>query len=108
MKRTFLALISVLAMAVAGAAFAQTDTQPYDSTDPAATTTAEATSQPGAMDSTSGSTAGATADPATTSGSPTEESMPATASSLPLVLTLGISALGGAVALRLYRLRRAH
>ena len=88
MKRTFLALISVLAMAVAGAAFAQTDTQPYDSTDPAAT------SQPGTMDS--------------TSGSPTEESMPATASSLPLVVTLGISALGGAVALRLYRLRRAH
>jgi hypothetical protein len=96
MKRTFLALISVLALAVAGAAFAQTDT-PYDSNDPAAATPSDATSQPGAMDSTSGSTT----DPAT------EESMPATASSLPLVLTLGISALGGAVALRLYRLRRA-
>ena len=96
MKRTFLAFISVLVLAAAGSVFAQTDTKPYDSTDPAATT-ADTTSQPGTMDSTSGSTT-----------TPTEESMPATASSLPLVLTLGVSALGGAVALRLYRLRRAH
>jgi hypothetical protein len=93
MKRTFPALVAVLALTVAGGVLAQSDTQPYGTTDPAARTTAETTSQPGTSDPSAGSTA--------------QESMPATASNLPLVLVLGLTTLGGALALRLYRLRQA-
>jgi len=104
MKRTFLALVAVLALTVAGGVLAQSDTQPYGTTDPAARTTAETTSQPGTSDPSAGSTSDTSTatDPAMA-----QASMPATASNLPLVLVLGLTTLGGALALRLYRLRQA-
>jgi len=117
MKRILVALISVLVLAAAGNVLAQTDPQQYESTPQQGTTASDTTSQPGTLDSTSGSTADPSNTPtepqdspansATANEAPTQ-GLPATASNLPLVLVIGMSALGGVVALRLYRLRGAH
>jgi LPXTG-motif cell wall-anchored protein len=115
MKRSLLALVSVLALTMAGSLLAQTDNQPYGSTGPSATTS-EASVQPGAPDSTSGSTSdpsgvkpqpeNPTTDPATAPASD-HQALPKTASNQPLLLLMGLSALGGTMALRARRLRRA-
>jgi LPXTG-motif cell wall-anchored protein len=116
MKRTMLALLGVLLLSVAGSAIAQTD---YGSNDqsspnqPATTSTSDSTvsSTGSTSDDPSGATAstvqGATADPAPSSGTH-KGSLPKTASSDPLALALGLTALGSAVGLHLYRRRTAH
>lgn len=119
MKRTFLSLLGVLLLAVAGSVVAQTD---YGTTDQSGTTTPYTAPQSGSPTSTSGATTDTTApsqaqDPSTeppvtepTSATDTSEyqSLPATASQMPLALVIGLSALGLIAALRAIRLRRAH
>jgi hypothetical protein len=111
MKRALLVFVSVLVLTVAGSALAQTDSQPYDSTGKSATTARDTSSQPaGDSTTTDPNTAPAqqgVTDPPAKDSSATHESMPRTASNLPLVLAIGMGSLGGTVALRLYRLRRA-
>jgi len=116
MKRILVALISVLVLAAAGTVLAQTDPQQY-ATPQQGTTASDTTSQPGTLDSTSGSTADPSNTPTEPQDSPANSAtaneaptrgLPATASNLPPVLVIGMSALGGVVALRLYRLRGAH
>ena len=117
MKRAFLVLFSVVAMMVAGATFAQTETPQYGSTDQPATTSAQSTSQTEAQATPSGSTSdpgtttsrqeGSQADPAPANQNAAHGSLPRTASNQPLLFLIGTSALGGLVGLRLYQLRRA-
>jgi len=106
MKRTLLLLLSISVLALAGSVIAQTD---YGSTDqPGYETPSTSPMDSAAID---------VAPPSPTEGSspepsyaddPAHESLPATASPLPLALAIGVSALGAAVALRAYRLRSAH
>ncbi len=121
MKRTWLSLLSILALALAGSLYAQTD---YGSTDPADNPPSSAAVESGTQQGTSGTQSGSPTGnsmydtdtaPSQTGGSepvpssaaqaPTHESLPATASHLPLAFAIGVSALGAAAALRAYRLR---
>src|SRR5215471_3775996 len=116
MKRTMLALLGVLLLSVAGSVIAQSE---YGSSDqsapnqPAATSTSDSTasSNGSASDDPGGSSAStvqsATADPAPSSNTH-KGSLPKTASSDPLALALGLTALGSAMGLHLYRRRTSH
>ncbi len=107
MKRTFLSVLGILALAMVGSVMAQTDygSQDQPGSSPPSSTTAESPTPQGLSDTPSGS-------PTSTSGSmsetPTHESLPATASNLPLALVMGVSAIGTVVAIRAYRLHQAH
>ena len=118
MRRVFLAFLCVGLLAVAGSVLmAQTD---YGSTDQPAT----ATSDSDTVSGTTGTTAPATDpnpnDPVTTpvttpnttdttdsSTVQDRSTLPATASNTPLVLAIGLFALGGIVLMRVYRTRYA-
>ena len=114
MKRTMLALLGVLLLSVAGSVIAQSEYGSSDqSAQPATTSTSDSTasSNGSASDDPGGSSAStvqsATADPAPSSNTH-KGSLPKTASSDPLALALGLTALGSAVGLHLYRRRTSH
>jgi hypothetical protein len=115
MKRTLFSLLSILALALAGSVFAQSD---YGSTDrpgdnPPPSRAVESGTQSGSptgnsmydTDGAPSQTEGSSPVPSSAAQAPTHESLPATASHLPLAFAIGVSALGAAAALRAYRLR---
>ena len=126
MKRALLSILGVLALSVAGSALAQSDYgttgQTGEGASPATTTgsapqqgTTDVQTAPssatGSMQGAGSATApakGSTAPSAATAGAPGHESLPRTASDVPLVLVIGLSAAGAMGAVHLYRLRRAH
>ena len=115
MKRTLLALLGVLVLSLAGSvSIAQTDygntNDPPAADQPAGSSTSDVTGSQSGDSPTSPTTSpdqdqnqyrnqDATADP-------NRNRLPATGSSQPLALVLGLSSLGGAAMLRMYRLRR--
>ena len=115
MKRTLLALLGVMLLSVAGSLFAQSEYGSSDSTasdQPAATTASDSQdSTAGTVTGSSGSSGsaaqGSMADPSSSS-SPQHRSLPKTASSDPLALALGLTALASAVGLHIYQRRKAH
>ena len=99
MRRMLLSLIVVLALA--GSIFAQTSG--YGTTDqPSGTTAPSAAVEPAPQPGTAGAPSESSMP---MDAPPAHESLPATASDVPVVLAIGLFALGAVVALRLYRLR---
>jgi LPXTG-motif cell wall-anchored protein len=116
MKRTLLTLLGILLLSVAGSVIAQSE---YGSSDQAPANQPATTSTPDSSNPTSGSTSdlssspaatdqNSTADPAGSKDMQHRKSLPATASSDPFALALGLSALGSAIGVHLYRRRSAH
>lgn len=118
MKRTILSILSVALLLSAGLVMAQVD---YGGANQPADTSTGSTVEPGSATSPSGSTApapepatgssydeaGAAAQPQTTTGSQPHDSLPRTASELPLVFAFGVIGAGALLALRAYRIRSA-
>ena len=108
MMRTLLSLLIVFMFALAGnVILAQADSEsPLQEVAPSAqsgSTTGDPTYQdaPAPME-------GSMAEPSNAAGTETHESLPATASPLPLAFAIGVLALGAVSALRAYRLRSPH
>jgi LPXTG-motif cell wall-anchored protein len=117
MKRTLLALLGVLVLSLAGSvSIAQTDygntNDPPAADQPAGSSTSDVTGSQSGNSPTSPTT-NPDQDPnqyqnqdADRNADPNRNSLPATGSNDPLALVLGLSALGGAAMLKMFRLRR--
>jgi hypothetical protein len=106
MKRSLLSLLSILALVLATSVcvYAQSDPDPS----PAVQSGSEPGSTTGEMNDTGSAppAEGSVAEPSSAyPASTTNESLPATASHVPLAFAIGLSALGAAAALRAYRRR---
>ncbi len=125
MKRTLLALLGVLVLSLAGSvSLAQTDygntNDPPAADQPSGSSTSDVTGSQSADSPTSPTTdpndpnrdQDPNRDPNATQyqnqADQNRHALPATGSNDPLTLVLGLSALGGAAMLRVFRLRRVH
>ena len=106
-------LMAALAIFMAGNVLAQTDPDQYSQSGTTGTTgttdTTTGTTDPNMQNSgtTTDSSATTSATTTTTDTNDTDRTMPRTASSEPLLLLIGLSALVGVFALRFFRLLRA-
>jgi hypothetical protein len=103
MRRKIFSILSILLLAMTVGIFAQTDstTDTTAQTPPLESTATGDTASPPPAESTAADSPG-TAEPTSPN-----ESLPATASPLPLILGIGIGAGCAFVGMRLYRLRHA-
>ncbi|HEV8703172.1 MAG TPA: hypothetical protein VGV60_18025 [Candidatus Polarisedimenticolia bacterium] len=108
MIRTLLSLLIVCMFALAGSVIlAQADSEtPLQEVAPSAQS-GSSTGDPMYQDAPA-QQEGMAPQPSTAAGAETHESLPATASPLPLAFAIGVLALGAVSALRAYRLRSPH